>query len=239
MALTPRPLEVLHLRGLGGVRGWRGVRGEHSGHALKSTHTHTHRRGRDSRCVFDATDRCCRLVPAVPYLAPQVSWAAFGANDTHTLTHTHLHTGYHSYHISHLWLTRFMCCAPTYTAVFQLVEVFVCAQDGDVFTIWRNVQYLVMWKAALSGQESHKHTLFYWMDLRCLCVHPGAGARNLNALTCRLTVGDLILLVCVWKVNASMFLSVCLSFSPQYNSYSSHWAYSRAMTRLKYCQDWE
>lgn len=76
--------------------------------------------------------------------------------------------------------------------VWACACVCLCAQDRDVFTIWRNVQYLVMWKAACSGQESYKHTLFYWMGLRFLFVHPGARGKNFKAP----------FFSCAWKVNA-------------------------------------
>lgn len=56
------------------------------------THKHTDTWVRDSGCVSDATDRCYCLVPAVPYLSPQVSGAAAGVLMTHTHARTHSFT---------------------------------------------------------------------------------------------------------------------------------------------------
>lgn len=163
-----------------------------------STHTntqkHTHADGIETVhvCLTRLTDVAARF-QLFPYLAPHVRWAAFGTNDTHTRARTHSFA--HSLpQLSHqLSLTHqiYVLCAGGIPAP---VWFCVLARDWDVFTIWRNVQYLVMWKAALSGQESYKHTLFYWMGLRFLFVHLGARVRNLNAFTCGFTLGDPILL---------------------------------------------
>lgn len=116
-------------------------------HADKHSETHTD--GAETVGVrFDATDRCCALVPAVSYLASAVRWAVFGANDTHkhARTHSFAHSPPQLSHQLSLTHQIYVLCANrhTNTAVFQLVYVFVSVWDGDVFTIWRNVQYLVM-----------------------------------------------------------------------------------------------
>lgn len=117
---------------------------------------HTHSVGIETIHVFEATEQM--LLPGPSCSLP----AASDSNDTQALalhthkhTHTHSYNNSHNYHISSLWLSRFMR--------FSL-SVFVCAGQGHVYCleecpVFGDVKSSQQWSESLSLSHTHTHSL--------------------------------------------------------------------------------
>lgn len=111
------------------------------------THTPIHRLG---VCLTRLTDVAARFQLFSTLLLRWVGRRLALMIHTHTHVLTHTHSFAHSLpQLSHrLSVTQwiYVLCTDTHkhSSISACVCVCVCERDGDVFTIWRNVQYLVM-----------------------------------------------------------------------------------------------
>lgn len=110
---------------------------------VENTHTHTQTGRRQCLCLTRRAD-VCRLVPAVPYLAPVVRWAASARNDTQPLA---LHTLICP--ISTTIITSASCDSADLCPVWPGC-VFVCSGQGRVYhleecTVFGDVKSSLLW----------------------------------------------------------------------------------------------